>query len=509
MGLTYQTVGKAVAHWEEDSPLMWSMKETVGKGDDRRQVTFDFDLTPLEPGYAMDFLLELKNVLISYRKQKALITIETEYRQIRGLLNGVMNKGDGGAKVAQIDEPFLLCLRTIVIDTPRVYLSALKRLYTKNRQSVMFSTRLLPEDFPTRESKKGSKGEQTDRILAQALTRSACAAVLKAVEEAYETGAIDIGHYSFCHLAFHVYCRPESYRRITLADLRIDTDPKTQATSYFLDVLPAKSGVHNPTKINYRLNQTVGELLALQRAAVVERYRHLVESDEISKLALFPARRLKGDNTWVSSSAQQDFGRLATSDAFDRAYMRPIRKRLSGIRLSFNALRHTVGTQLAAAGCSALTIQAVLKHATDSTCQRYVDLAFAGLIDRLSDSLQPGFETHFPTFNTFRSVNDPVAVERAIQSEDIDTGRVELTGECGRMVACQYAPIACYECWRYVPCYDADHSINLNTVEREIRDFEGRGQAFKQLTEKSKHIRRHIQVVMLVCEQKLRALGTN
>jgi integrase len=506
MGLMYQTVGQAVAQWEEDSPLEWSMNETVGKKDDRREVFYEFDLTPLETGFATDLLLELKDILVAYKKQKALITIETEYRQIRALLNAVLRRAATRAKFVQLDESFLSCLRTIANETPRVYLHALKRLYTENRQSILFSNKLQPEDFPIPERKKGSKGEQTERILAHALTRSACAAVLKVVEEAYECNEIDIGHYSFCHLAFHAYCRPESYRQLTLSDLRIDTDPKTQATSYFLDVLPAKSGVHNPTKINYRLNQTVGELLALQRAAVVEKYSHLVRPDQIGKLALFPARRLRGDDTWVSSRAQQDLGRLGTSDAFSRAYMRPIVKRLSGIRLSFNALRHTVGTQLATAGCSASTIQAVLKHATDSTCQRYVDLAFAGLIDQLSDSLQPGFEAHFPTFNTFRSVADPIPVERAIHSEDVEVGKVELTGECGRMVACQYAPIACYECSRYIPCYDADHSINLTLIEREIRDFEGRGQAFKQLTERSKHIRRHIQVVMLVCEQKLHAL---
>jgi hypothetical protein len=193
------------------------------------------------------------------------------------------------------------------------------------------------------------------------------------------------------------------------------------------------------------------------------------------------------------------------STAFSRAYLRPL-EHIARRELSFNALRHTVGTQLALAGLSASSIAAVLRHANDVTCQRYVDLFFAGTLDRISDAMQSSFDEHFPVYKDVLSrtvsKSDPIPKEKAIYSEDLITGRRELTAECGRHSLCGYAPLACYDCHRFRPCWDADHTINLDVVNREIAEFEGQGLAMQHEVRKYKQLRNSIRVVISICELK-------
>jgi len=200
----------------------------------------------------------------------------------------------------------------------------------------------------------------------------------------------------------------------------------------------------------------------------------------------------------------------AEGSAFKTAYLRPIQE-LARRNLSFNALRHTVGTQLALAGLSASRIAAVLKHTTDHTCQRYVDLFFTGVLDRISNAMEPGFAEHFPVYKEVMdraiSKHDPISPLRAIVSEDLVTGRREVIAECGRQSLCGYAPLACYDCHRFRPCWDADHTINLDLVNREVTDFEGQGLAMQHELQKYKHLRNAIRVVISICDFKSQGLG--
>jgi hypothetical protein len=197
---------------------------------------------------------------------------------------------------------------------------------------------------------------------------------------------------------------------------------------------------------------------------------------------------------------------MLDANSFNAVYLKPVRA-LTRLPLSFNALRHTIGTQLAQLGCSEHTIQAVLKHATNTVCRIYVDIAFEGLIDKLSDGLKPGFDEHFPVIAMFASMGEVIPTERRIVSEDLETGRVEITAVCGRRVACSYAPIACYACPRFIPCYDADHSINLDVVEREIKASEGGGLAMQYDVQRWRTIRNHIRLVIAACDNKRRSLA--
>jgi integrase len=509
MAMIYQTVGNTVAQWEEDSPLIWTMQEKLkGEEGEVRINSVDLNLSPLEVGYEMPFLLAIRDTLISRRHRVSLRTISGNLNNLKSLLLTCHKRGIVNGKVKQIDSAFLVGLEVIRENISRQYLQDFKQLFEHNRtNTTLFDGTLYPGDFPLNTSKKGAAGDRISNILSKALTRATMVQVLDSVDEAYEAGSINIGIYSFSKLAFNIFCRPESYRQIRIKDLVLDTNKETGEVSYFLHVLPAKSRVEGAQRIVYRLHRDVGRILELQRQSVVEQFGHNVERKEqdLGKLALFPARGLRRDGTWVSTHALSNFGMLRGNTEFSSAYMRPLNKAV-GRAMSFNGLRHTIGTQLALMKCSAATIAAVLKHATDTVCQAYVDIVFEGLIDELSDGLQPGFDEHFPAFKAFASKHDPTPRERAIMSEDLDTGHKETVAVCGRKVICQYAPFSCYTCPRFIPCWDADHSITQNIVEQEIRDYEGMGLAMQTQVKKYKHLLNAIRVVVIACDAKRKAM---
>ena len=499
MGVVHQVIGNTVAEWDDAVPLMWTMRETTGPKNDQRTQTESFDLSELRAGYGDAFLLTLKDILIARRKRVGLASIENASSAIQAILRKVHLQRMGNPQVTQIDHAFLLTLRTMLQDVSSSYLKKFRQLFTENRESPLFAQNLVREDFPVKKSVKGQRGAKIDAILAKALSRAALVEILRRSEDAYERDAIDIGHFAFLHLAFHAYCRPSSYQRLTLADLQIDVDPETQAKTYFLWVIPRKTRVSAKSlkKISYRLDSSVGELLEAQRIHVIKTWGNLVTNDDVGKLALFPARGVGPDGRWVSRHAQAHFGETGNS-TFRSGYLKPILELQESITFDFNGLRHTVATQLAMARCSSTTIAAVLKHATRVTCQIYVDIAFQGLIDELSDAMEPAFDAHFPSF---RSKNDPVAPEKAINSIELATGRRELTGECGKTNACQYAPIACYPCPSFTPCFDADHSINLGFAESEIKKYEAGGLPFRDLVNQFKDARRYIMLVVAAANQ--------
>ncbi|OEC54236.1 MULTISPECIES: site-specific integrase [unclassified Aeromonas] len=505
MSIVQQVIGNTVAEWDDAVPLEWKMSETTGPKNDQRTQTISFNLSELRAGYEDAFLLTFKGIMIARRNRITLKSIKKESDQTRVLLRNIQTQRADAPRVTHIDHAFLLILRTIHQDVPMDYLRGFRQLYSENRESPLFAPDLVPEDFPMRKPIKGFYGKKIDKIVATALSRAAQVDILRRAEDAYESGAIDIGHFAFLHLAFHVYCRPSSYRRLTLADLQIDVDPETQVKTYFLWVVPQKTCVSATSlkKMSYQLDSIVGELLETQRIQVIKTWGHLVANDDIGKLALFPARGVGSDGRWVASLAQANFGEI-TPSAFNQTYLYPIRKLQESISFDFNGLRHTVGTQLAVAGCSATTIAAVLKHASPYTCQYYVDIAFQGLIDTLSEAMEPAFDMHFPAF---RSKNDPMAQEKTISSIELATGRRELTGECGKTSACQYAPLACYSCPRFTPCFDADHSINLRIVESEINKYEGGGLPFRELANQFKQARRYIILVVAAANQYQIALA--
>lgn len=491
----YKNVGNALAEWEDAAPFLFSLSEEVGPSDNRHRVTITVDLSDLRRGFSAKFLISLKDLLIESRKRIVLSTIDKQSEQLRNLFCKVIKLRMFDTEIDVIDDAFLLALDSAAEEMTENQLKTLRLLFLNAPHSPLWAPGLHSDYFPQIRHKKGPYGRQISRILAKALTRAACVHILSRCEHAYDIGEMDIGLFAFSNLAFAVFCRPESYRQIQLRDLVFDE----KSNSYFLYILPAKSGVHKPKKICYNINEPLGILLQKQRQNVVAQCSHLVDVRDVSKLALFPARELNAERSaWRHTYANDHFGMYKKSEAFTAGYSRQIRDRFLPASLSIgaNVLRHTVGTQLAQTGASSRTIQAVLKHATDIVCRAYVDIAFHGLIQELSDAMQPAFDRHLPVFARFRSKNDPVDAAQAIRSDDPKTGKIELTGECGKLIQCEYAPITCYGCARFIPCWDADHSVNLATVQREIEDYKQRGKPFEHLVEKAQVAKYQIILVM-------------
>lgn len=521
----YRVIGNKVAEWADNSPFIFTLRGEVGPKDNRVTQTIMIDLSRLREGYSDDFIFHLKDHVLERSNQVVLNTVDREAGSLARLFRKLVDLKVFVRKISVIDEEFLLCTSSVKEKLTKGEILQLKMAFTSNPHSPIFSKGLAGSDFPTWEDKKGQYGRQLDRILAKALSQAASTYILDLCDTAYAAHRIDIGHYSFAHLSFAVFVRPESYRQIRVGDFWFDPEAKR----YFIQIVRAKSGEHVPSKITYGLNDFVGTLVKKQRQHVIDTYGHLVAEEEIEKLALFPARQLESNGErWTHEYANRYHGMYETPGAFSYGYSRAIKKILMAKKnksseytvgdsqrivmdnqftLGATVLRHTVGTQLAHYGASAHTIQAVLKHASDTVCKAYVDIAFHGLMEELSEALHPAFAEHLPGLLNFRAKGDPVIPEKLIRLEDLETGRIEEIGECGKDIACAYAPIVCYACYRFIPCWDADHSLNLNIVQREIEDMTKRGKPFQHMVDRARTAKHRILLVMNATDRYRDAMG--
>lgn len=500
----YRTIGNTVVEWNDDEPLVFTVAQEVGARDRRETQSITMDITELKQGFTDEFLSALKEHLIERNNQVQLATVATEHRNLRALLAKIISLKLFEANVAVIDEGFLLCLAAEKESFSVSHLKYLKLAFSANPYSPIFAKGLAAHDFPIHTNKKGLHGQTIDNILAKALTRSAAAHILDVCDTAYANGTMDIGHYSFVHLAFAVFVRPNSYRQIRVSDLRV-----TSSGQYFIDIVTSKTGEKYPSKVTYNINEPLGVLLMKQRQHVIESFGHLVTQEDIPKMALFPAKAMAVGPKWRSQYAAEHYGMLQTSANFSRAYPKAIKVRHfkdDRFSLGGNALRHTIGTLLAQTGASAKTLQAVLKHASDTVCKAYVDIAFNGLMDELSEAMRPAFAEHLPALINFRSKADPVAAEKQVLSFDRTTGKLEGTGECGKNIACAHAPLVCYGCARFIPCWDADHGINLRIAEQDIEDNIKRGKSFQHMVDKARSAKSNILLVMNAADRYRQAI---
>lgn len=503
--MTYRSIGNTVVQWDDGEPFIFTMTQQVGARDRRVPKTITIDLTELRQGFTEEFLNHLKDHLMERCNQVKIVSIHTEQKYLQGLLAQVIALKLYETQISVIDEGFLLCLAAEQKNFTALSLAYLKIAFSANPYAPLFAKGLAESDFPTHTNKKGHHGQRIDSILAKVLTRSAAAHILDVCDAAYANETMDIGHYSFVHLAFAVYMRPNSYRQIQVRDLNVTTSGQ-----YFIEIVTSKTGEEYPSKITLSINEPLGVLLTKQRQHVIEKYGHLVAKEDIKKLALFPCRQLvKRNSQWRSKGANEHYGMYSNSASFNNGYPTAIRSQQFNddkITLGANALRHTVGTLLAQTGASAKTLQAVLGHASDDVCKAYVDIAFHGLLEELSEAMRPAFAEHLSALINFRSKDDRVSPEKQVLSWDQDTGKVEETGECGKSIACANAPIVCYGCVRFMPCWDADHGINLRIVEREIEDMTKRGKPFQHMVDRARSAKSKIILVMNAADWYRQAL---
>lgn len=516
MSVRLQPIGNTVAEWNSVEPLEWVMREMQGEGKHEAEVRIKINLKPLLAGYTKPFLFSLKKVFIERRLRVSLRSIKTESKGLINLLRACQKHFQEICNehkitpdlIERIDSDFLLGLAEIQDKVSHVYLEFFKQLYSANKgNGDLFSPDIHPGDIPTGQTRKKPVERFRQNILSSVFNRSTIVQIFNITESAYDNGDLDLGCFSFSRLMFCRAARPETYRLLRCKDLRIDTIGGVK--NYFLTLSIPKARTAIPPKADIRIHPDVGLLLEKQREAVVNRLAHLVEekNKDINTndqgesmytngdLPLFPSPR----RMW--STTKESLGMLKSSVEFVHQYVHPL-KELTGEKLSCTALRHTIATQLAIAGCSSTTIAAVLLHSTPYNAKVYVDLIFEGAIDMLSSSLEAAFTEHFPAFNEFASSKDPITPERRVVSSSSDRLRRETTGECGRSEACQYAPLACYECRQFKPCYDTDHTINLDAVNIEILAAQDGGHQRQADVMRYKHIANCIRVVITACDNK-------
>lgn len=503
--MAYRTIGNTVVHWEDGEPFAFTMTKQVGPRSHRVPKIITMDFAGLRQGFTDEFLNAFKEHLIERCNRVKLVSLETEHKNLRALLVQVIGLELFEVKVDVIDEGFLLCLAAEKSDFTAQQLKYLKMAYFANPHSPLFAKGLVASDFPMHTNKRGYHGQQIDNILAKALTRSAAAHILDVSDTAYANGTMEISHYSFIHLAFAVFVRPNSYRQIRVSDLSVTT-----SGLYFISIVTSKTGEEYPSKNTLNINEPLGVLLTKQRQHVIEKYGHLVAPEDIKNLALFPARLLAKDKSqWQSQYANENYGMYERSETFSKAYPQAIKEqhfKSDKFTLGANALRHTVGTLLAQTGASAKTLQAVLKHASPKVCEAYVDIAFHGMMQELSNAMRPAFAEHLPALINFRSKDDPVPPAKQVVSWDLDTGKIEDAGACGKSIACANAPIVCYGCVRFTPCWDADHGVNLRIAEKEIEDMSKRGKPFEHMVNRARSAKNKIILVINAADRYRQAL---
>jgi integrase len=520
-----RAVAEAIAQWEDDEPLSWMMSEVIGKGSERRTRTEKMRLTELRGAYSESFLLALKDVIINERHRVSLKSVESMCQHIRLALSKVHAHGFTNKPQCRIDIHLLGGIAQIEERLGTMELIHLKALFKHHRTNQdLFASDLVESDFPVKKTKLGCRGDAVHRVLVKAMGRGQLVRILDVVEQAYEEQRLNLARYAFFRLAVNVYARPISYMNLRCKDLHISPSGDTGTSRYFVDLQLPKTKAAVPPRTRVEVRAETGMLLQMHRVEVIRRYEadalrrqggvigdsealtrggpHAQESLSWGDMALFPTA--SGED---AGGADENWGGYTNSQFFTQAYLTPIRRlakeRLDSQQdkeLTFTGLRHTVATQLALTGANAPVIAAALKHSSSQSAQYYVDLFFDGMLDRLNESMTPSFEQNYPAFDVLRSKLEPIAADKRIVTEDFELGAHETTGECGRTVQCSYAPVACYACPKFIPCYDADHSLNLDVVQREISAAAGGGLAMQAEVEKYRHISNCIRVVMEICD---------
>ena len=362
-------------------------------------------------------------------------------------------------------------------------------------------------DFPTGD-RSGSADFRRQKIIAQALSRTLQIAVLVDLERRFQAGEIHLGVYVLWNLTNTLYARPESLRQIRCGDLKYSENKSTGEIQYTVWVMPAKrAGKRMP----YPLTPILGQMLVKQQAWVIENVgplyglRQDLDPEQRAaielQLALFP-RINRGTRRGFEI---KNFGMMQDGGDCRDNYLQPIQRGLDNILVNFTVMRHTIGTQLAAAGVSVAVIQAVLRHATDKTARVYIDLAAKELREALNNGLE-ALEELFPAYNAFMNaaqtrVMAQQSPERVVNSHgpiDPATGEIDVqtTGGCGKSAACAFAPLSCYGCWRWIANIDADHSVNLRMVQVRIKENEAFGKTMRAIVERDQLLEKVIELRM-------------
>jgi len=513
-----QTLGNTTFTWSERTPLEFEAVTRYSVGEP--EYPQKFDLAQLASGFEESFLLGLKDLIMQRHLKVRASTMKDEYSRVLLLFKKIQSEQTStdlnhrlmeADKISAIDAGLLLAVRTKLAQDAgwinRQCIDKLSYWFLYAGQGAVFKD-LKRGDFPTAD-RSGASDLYRQKVIAQALSRTLQIAVLTDVERRLQAGEIHLGVYVLWNLTNTLYARPESLRQIRCGDLTYVENKATGEIQYTVWVMPAKrAGERMP----YPLTPVLGQMLVKQQAWVIENIgplyglkKDLDPEQRVAieqQLALFPR---------INQGTRKDFeikhfGMLKDGTDCSINYLRPIQRGLDNIHISFNVMRHTIGTQLAAAGVSAAVIQAVLRHATDMTARVYIDLAARELREALNNGLE-ALEELFPAYSAaFMNAAQTRAMaqqfpERIVNSRgpiNPATGEVDVqtTGGCGKSAACAFAPLSCYGCWRWIANIDADHSVNLRMVQARIKENDAFGKPMRAIVERDQLLEKVIWLRM-------------
>jgi len=512
-----QTIGKTIFTWSEGTPLEFEAVTRYAVGEPAYPQKFD--LAQLTSGFEESFLLGLKDLIMQRHLKVRVTSMKVQYIKVLRLFKKVQSDQTStdlnhrlmeADKISAIDAGLLLAVRAkLAQDVGWISgycIDVLSEWFLYAGNGAVFKD-LERGDFPTTD-RSGSADVNRQKIIAQALSRTMQIAVLVDVERRFQAGEIHLGVYVLWNLTNTLYARPESLRQIRCGDLTYAENKANGEIQYTVWVMPAKrAGKRMP----YPLTPILGQMLVKQQAWVIEnvgplyglkkdldpKQREAIEQ----QLALFP--RINGGTR--KDFEIKHFGMLQSGADCSENYLRPIQTGLDNIQVNFIVMRHTIGTQLAAAGVSAGVIQAVLRHATDKTARVYIDLAAKELREALNNGLE-ALEELFPAYNAFMNAEQTRAMaqqfpERVVNSHgpiDPATGEVDVqtTGACGKKAACAFAPLSCYGCWRWIANVDAEHRVNLRIVQERIKENDAFGKPMRPIGERDRLLEKLIELRM-------------
>ncbi|WP_374604665.1 site-specific integrase [Niveibacterium sp.] len=504
-----QVVGDTTFEWTEATPLVF---RSISR-DKGVTYTDDFDLSALSC-FDSALLLGIKDLIVARSLKLKRGSLNVEFARVMRLLKKIQAAQTAdeshhlmSGPISQIDEALMLGLRERLASDPnwihRSSIQTLRSWFEQFGNGSVFHG-LKRAAFPVSRDLDGTD-RLRQRIIKQAFSRTMQVAVLIEVERLMTAGELPSPVWVMWNLVNCTYLRPESLRTLRCKDLEV---PGKSGGAYTLWVRAAKGPKNrSQERIPYKLHAELGQILQVHIRWVLETlgpaFGLSPDLDETTaeknkgRLALFP--RFAGaprDDELANS------GVVTASYRWSQIYLRPIQKAVDVgcSKLHFNAMRHTIGTQLAASGVAAAIIQAVLRHADDKTAKTYVDLAAQELREALNAGLKE-LGTFFPAFRAF---TDSAEMRRLNQTEPrrlVRLGAVggaiggnEEIGECGGKGACQYAPLSCYGCGQWIANADADHSIPLDYVRNRIKRNRALGHIATQEVERDTLLEKLIEL---------------
>lgn len=505
---TTQQLGKCDARWGDD-PLNFDLyidPTTKVKNDlltskqKRALYTLNIDLAQFRPSMSESMLQGIRQWFFDKASSGSAIfsTVGNDRSKTLKLLKLVSKEHIEPGKKIQSFFPEILYGIGGDEAFGTAHFDLLRYWFNQDHKHHIFDKRVIQNDLPSKTNDQSLQRKRFESIIANSFTKRELVEILTKVETFYLEGEIKLHQYAYFNTLVAIRKRPESLRTLRVSDLK-----QTQSGNWCLMVSPAKANIENPQKIEVEIRSGLGGILALHRAEVIEKYGFLVPQEQLHNLALFPARQIKKDNKgWISKLANEDFGVCRDVPALQSGYLNPVNQILSHRNVSGTILRHSLGNHLAEQGMSSYSIQIALNHASDETCQAYVDIHFYGLIDQLSDQLEDAFEEAFPAFRTVKLLRDKDDFDpsKLIKSSRIKTGDRVTQGGCGSTPRCNQAPFTCYACPKFIPFADADHEFNLAIVEEEIAAYETLGHSFNQQLITLRKTKHAIEMTIAICK---------